>query len=91
MIYDSTSPHFQPGVLRSKMSLLQAEYILILFFDLLIRYIFFFFFLVYIFIFRERARWGRERERDMEKPSRLCTVSAESDVVLELTNCEIMT
>ena len=36
---------------------------------------------------------GREREREREReriPSRLCTVSAESDVGLELMNHEIM-
>ena len=43
---------------------------------------------------RERAhKWGRDRERrERERiPSRFCTVSAESDVELQLTNCEIMT
>ena len=34
----------------------------------------------------------RERERERERiPSRLCTVSTEPDVGLELTDCEIMT
>ena len=37
---------------------------------------------------------GRERERERGResiPSRLCAVSAESDVGLKPTNCEIMT
>ena len=34
----------------------------------------------------------RERERERQRiPSRLCTVSVEPDVGLELTNCEIVT
>ena len=42
---------------------------------------------------REREReWGRGRERGRERmSSRLCAVSTESDVGLELTNHEIMT
>ena len=39
-------------------------------------------------------RGGAERERERERerdPSRLCTVSSESNVGLELTNREIMT
>ena len=47
---------------------------------------------------RERARerahvhvWGRDRERRDRIPGRLCTVSVEPDMGLELTNCEIMT
>ena len=53
---------------------------------------FFFFFNVYLFIFeRERAsRGGAEREED-RIPSRLCAVSAEFDVGLELENKEIVT
>ena len=54
----------------------------------------FIYFKGYLFIFeRERERmwgWGRERERQ-RIPSRLHTVSAESDVGLDPTNCEIMT
>ena len=38
---------------------------------------------------REQAR-GRERGRE-RIPSRLCTVSTESDMGLELTHCEIVT
>ena len=35
---------------------------------------------------------GRGRERGRERiPSRLCTISEEPDVGLELPNCEIMT
>ena len=43
---------------------------------------------VYLFIFERE----RERERETERyriPSRLCTVSVEPDVGLELTNGEI--
>ena len=42
---------------------------------------------------RERAHeWGRDRKRQRERiPSRICVISAEPDVGLELTNCEIMT
>ena len=48
------------------------------------------------FILREiESEWGREqrvREKEREKtPSKLCTVSAEPNVGLELTNHEIMT
>ena len=53
-----------------------------------------FVFLCLFFYFeRERAQAEeRQRERGRERiPSRLCTVSTESDVGLELTNCEIMT
>ena len=36
--------------------------------------------------------WGRGREKGREKiPSRLCTVSAEPEAELKLTNREIMT
>ena len=50
----------------------------------------FFFFLSLVFE-RERAVEG-QRERERERiPSRLCTVSAESGVGLELTDREIMT
>ena len=41
----------------------------------------------YLFILRDKER-ERERERI---PSRLCTVSAELDAGLELTNYEIIT
>ena len=45
-----------------------------------------------VYLFGERTSGEREREREREKiPSRLCAVSAEPDVGLELTNCEIMT
>ena len=37
-----------------------------------------------------KQRRGRERERE-RIPSRLCTVSTESDTELDLTNREIMT
>ena len=42
---------------------------------------------------RETERAGEgQRERERERiPSRLCIVSAEPDVGLELTNCEIVT
>ena len=42
---------------------------------------------------RERvSRGGAERERGRERiPSRLCTVSTETDVGFDPTNCEIMT
>ena len=40
----------------------------------------------------EQGRGGTERERGRERiPSRLHTISAEPDVGLDLTNCEIMT
>ena len=53
---------------------------------------------MYLFILRERERenvcaqnQGRGRERGKERlPSRLCTVSAEPDAGLELTNHEIV-
>ena len=54
-----------------------------------------FFMLVYIFRERERKRereGGRGTEREKERsPSKLHTVSAEPDVGLNPTNCEIMT
>ena len=54
-------------------------------------FLFFFFKFIYL---RERERaqtgWGRERRRD-RIPSRLCTVSTEPDLGLELVNREIMT
>ena len=44
---------------------------------------------------RERERKARvreeQREKERENPSRLCTVSTEPDLGLELINCEIMT
>ena len=46
------------------------------------------FFKVYLFILR--VGWDRERGRE-RIPRRLCTVIAEPDVGLKLTNCEIMT
>ena len=50
---------------------------------------FVYFFNVYLFILRERqCEQGRDRERI---PSGLCTVSADSDMGLELINHEIMT
>ena len=57
----------------------------------------YFFFNVYLFLReteRERVRAGKgQRERGNETgiPSRLWVVSAEPDVGLELTSCEIMT
>ena len=58
---------------------------------------FLFFFNVYLFL-RQREtehEWGRVREREGDTESktgsRLCTVSTEPDVGLELTNHEIMT
>ena len=47
---------------------------------------------VYLFILRERVREnGTGAERGRERiPSRLCTVSTEPDVGLELMNREIM-
>ena len=54
-------------------------------------------FFKFIYSERERAQSGggqREKERQRQRqriPSRLCTVSAEPDVALELTNHEIMT
>ena len=44
-----------------------------------------------MFIFEREQEQGRGRERGRERlPSRLCTVSAEPNVVgLELVNCEI--
>ena len=40
---------------------------------------------------REQGR-GRKRERERERiPSRLCTISTETDMGFEPTNCEIMT
>ena len=50
-----------------------------------------------LFILRERERererkWARSRERGRERiPSRLWAVSAEPNMGLHLTNCEIMT
>ena len=51
---------------------------------------------MYLFILREKkSREGqRERERVRQReriPSRLCTVSADPNVGLEPTNCEILT
>ena len=57
----------------------------------------FFFLNVYLLILRERERerereQRRGRERGKERiPSRLCTVSAEPNMGLDLTNCKIMT
>ena len=57
-----------------------------------------FFLNVYLFILRKREEKEREREqgRDREKereriPTSLHAVSAEPDMGLDLTNCEIMT
>ena len=53
----------------------------------------FFISFIYLFIVREREsvrRAGAETEGE-RTPSRLCTVSTEPDVGLELTNHEIMT
>ena len=54
----------------------------------LIKYFILFFKFIYLL-----GRWGEEqRDREREKtPSRLCTVSTEPNVGLELKNCEIMT
>ena len=50
---------------------------------------------MYVFILREKEReraWRRGREGGRERiPSRLCTVIAELDTGLELTNLEIAT
>ena len=45
---------------------------------------------------KRQQEWGRGRERESERgregiPSRLHTVSTESDMGFELMNCEIMT
>ena len=51
-----------------------------------------FFYILFLFILREIEHTGRGRERDRDRIlSRFCAVSAEPDVGLELTNCEIMT
>ena len=43
----------------------------------------------YLFL---KESWGRgKREREERIPSRLCAISTEPDVGLELMNCEIMT
>ena len=53
------------------------------------------FFVLGLFIYSERQRedkWGRGRERGRERlPNTLPTASAEPDVGLEPTNCEITT
>ena len=43
---------------------------------------------IYLFETEREERGGRERQRIL---SRICTVSAEPNAELELTNCEIMT
>ena len=44
------------------------------------------------FIYFERGWRGRERERETERIlSRLCAVSIEPNMGLNVTNCEIMT
>ena len=40
---------------------------------------------------RKRMSWGGAEREGQRIPSRLCTVSAEADMGLDLTNCEIMT
>ena len=61
-------------------------------------FILFFIFNVYLFIERERERereneWGRSRERETQNPKQApgSELSAEPDMGLKLTNCEIMT
>ena len=49
-------------------------------------------FKVYLFIYFPQWDWEGQRERERKRiSSRLCTVSTEPDVGLELTNCKIMT
>ena len=40
---------------------------------------------------REGDEWGRVRERVTKDLSRLCAISAESDMGLQLTNYEVRT
>ena len=59
-----------------------------------ILFIYFILFVLNVYLFlRQTSRGGAEREGDTESKagSRLWAVSAEPDVGLELTNCEIMT
>ena len=53
------------------------------------------FFLSFLFIYFEGGRereWGKDRDRGRERiPSSLCTVNAEPDAALGLTNHEIGT
>ena len=47
---------------------------------------------IYLFLREGEHKQGRERKRKRERiPSRLCTVSTEPNMGLELTNHEIMT